>query len=350
MEEFPNTILVVDDTETNIDLIVEFLGDRYDIMVALDGPSALELVEEYPPDMILLDVMMPGMDGFEVCDILKQNIKTRNIPVVMVTALNDVKDRVKALEVGADDFLNKPVDPSELIARVKSSLEVKALRDKEMAYLRMIEEEKAKSDALLHNVLPFSIAERLKHGERLIADDHSEATILFLDIVGFTSLSSKTVASDLVQFLSGIFDKIDGLTEKHGLEKIKTIGDAYMIAAGLPEYREDQTQIAANFSLEVLEAVKNHKDNLADSLQIRIGIHTGPVTAGVIGKKRFHYDLWGDAVNTASRMESHGDPGKIHVTEAVYRKLKDSFVFEDRGMITVKGKGQMHTYFLINTL
>ena len=347
MEETEKTILVVDDTETNIDLIVDFLGDRYDIMVALDGPSALELVEEDPPDMILLDVMMPGMDGFEVCDILKKNDKTRNIPVVMVTALNDVKDRVKALEVGADDFLNKPVDPSELMARVKSSLEVKALRDKEMAYLKVIEEEKAKSDALLHNVLPHSIAERLKQGESLIADNHSEATILFLDIVGFTTLSSKIAASELVQMLSSIFDKIDGLTEKHGLEKIKTIGDAYMIAAGLPEYREDQAQVAADFALEVVEAIEEHEESFVDSLQIRVGIHCGPVTAGVIGKKRFLYDLWGDAVNTASRMESHGEPGKIHVSEAIYQKLKDSYAFEDRGTIAVKGKGEMSTYFLV---
>jgi class 3 adenylate cyclase len=181
-----------------------------------------------------------------------------NIPVVMVTALNEVGDRVKALQAGADDFLNKPVDRSELLARVKSSLEIKRLRDREKEYLTQIREEKAKIDDLLHTVMPASIVARLKAGETVIADDYAEATVLFLDIVGFTSLSSKIPAAEVVRLLSGIFNRFDELVEHHGLEKIKTIGDAYLVVGGIPVHRKDHVQAVADFSpgnIKALDAI-----------------------------------------------------------------------------------------------
>ena len=209
--------------------------------------------------------------------------------------------------------------------------------------------ERAKSEQLLLNVLPSKIAARLKADERSIAERFDEATVLFADIVNFTQLSERTNATELVQLLDQIFTRFDALADRHGLEKIKTIGDAYMVVGGLPEPLSDHTERVAHMALDmlgVLEQLEPLDARGFEGLSIRIGIHTGPVVAGVIGKRKFAYDLWGDSVNTASRMESHGQPGRIHVSEAVYAKLHERFDFEARGAIPVKGKGELSTFFL----
>jgi adenylate cyclase len=344
----PGKVLIVDDTELNIDVIIGMLDDQYDILVSMDGPSALELVEKARPDMILLDIMMPGMDGFEVARRVRLNPATRSIPIVMVTALDAVEDRVKALEAGADDFLTKPVDALELRARVKASMEVKRLRDRELEHLGIIEAERARSDALLLNVMPAPIAARLKHGETLIADSHDAATILFADIVGFTSMAAGITAHQLVARLNSLFLTFDSLVDKHGLEKIKNIGDAYMVASGVPQPRQDHAEAMAQMALDMVDATSHFSKPDGSRLQVRIGINTGPVVAGIIGAKRFQYDLWGDAVNAASRMESHGLPGRIQVSESTYSILEARFEFEARGTIEVKGMGPMTTYFLVS--
>ncbi|MFT3706368.1 MAG: adenylate/guanylate cyclase domain-containing protein [Archangium sp.] len=206
--------------------------------------------------------------------------------------------------------------------------------------------ERAKSDGLLLNVLPRKIAERLKKDERSIAERFDEATVLFADIVNFTQLSERTGPTKLVQLLDQIFTRFDALADQHGLEKIKTIGDAYMVVGGLPEPKPDHAHRVARMALDMQGVLATLDRETFEGLAIRIGIHTGPVVAGVIGTRKFAYDLWGDSVNTASRMESHGQPGRIQVTEAVYVKLKDHFEFEPRGAIAVKGKGELTTWFL----
>ncbi len=207
--------------------------------------------------------------------------------------------------------------------------------------------EHARSENLLANILPATVARRLKDGEGIIADGVADASVLFADIVGFTALSATLAPADLVVMLNEVFSRIDVLVERHGLEKIKTIGDAYMVAAGLPVRRADHTAALAAFALEMIEAIDTFDAGNGARLQIRVGIHLGPVVAGVIGKKKFAYDLWGDTVNTAARMESHGMPGRIHVSAAVYDKLRDAFVFEPRGSVEIKGKGAMATWFLL---
>ena len=202
------------------------------------------------------------------------------------------------------------------------------------------------SDRLLLNILPAPIAERLKKSEGSIAERFDKATVLFADIVGFTPLSAKVSPLELVCLLNHIFSYFDRLTEKHGLEKIKTIGDAYMVAGGLPVPRDDSVEAIANMALDMQEAIANFQKEKNKQFQIRIGINTGPVVAGVIGTKKFIYDLWGDAVNVASRMESSGQPSKIQITASTYKLLKDKFIFEKRGEINVKGKGKMITYWL----
>ena len=202
------------------------------------------------------------------------------------------------------------------------------------------------SESLLHNVLPPTIAGRLKQSNAVIADCFSDASVLFADIEGFTPLSQRLTPVELVQMLNDLFSRIDDLVRTHGLEKIKTIGDAYMVAAGIPDRRSDHADAIVAFAFELQETLILFNRETGRNLRLRIGINSGPVTAGVIGRHRFLYDLWGDSVNTAARMESHGIPDEIHITEETRRLLKGGYCFEERGMIPVKGKGEMNTYFL----
>jgi class 3 adenylate cyclase len=212
---------------------------------------------------------------------------------------------------------------------------------------RELIEEKHTSERLLLNVLPLPIAERLKNGESLIVDRFDSVTVLFADIVGFTALSSRTTPEKLVTMLNEVFSAFDKLAEKHGLEKIKTIGDAYMAVAGIPTPIADHAIAMTHMALDMLAAIAEFATRTSSDLTIRIGINSGSVVAGVIGQKKFIYDLWGDTVNVASRMESSGLPGRIHVSEATSVLLNDEFELEARGAIEIKGKGAMTTYLLV---
>jgi PAS domain S-box-containing protein len=209
-----------------------------------------------------------------------------------------------------------------------------------------LRKERNKTENLLLNLLPEPIAERLKEEPGVIADKFEKATILFADLVNFTQISTTMSATKLVYLLNEIFSTFDELTEKHGLEKIKTIGDAYMVAGGIPIVRPDHAEASAEMALDMLVAIDELNVKLEGTFDLRIGINSGPVVAGVIGTKKFIYDLWGNAVNTASRMESHGVPGRIQVSFYTYELLRDKYEFEERGSIDIKGQGEMRTYFL----
>lgn len=218
---------------------------------------------------------------------------------------------------------------------------------REFLAMRMLGQERERSERLLLNILPASIAERLKSSEASIADHSDAVTVLFADIVGFTPLSARKTPQALVQMLDRIFTEFDTLAEAHGLEKIKTIGDAYMAAAGLPERRADHAPAAARMAQGMLEAVARIAVETGEALAVRIGLHSGPVVAGVIGTKKFSYDMWGDTVNTASRMESHGVPGAVHCSAATAALLQHGFALTARGAVEVEGKGAMHTFLLM---
>jgi adenylate cyclase len=213
--------------------------------------------------------------------------------------------------------------------------------------LAALRTEQQYAENLLLNILPGSIAQRLKSNPRTIADQFPTASVLFADVVDFTPHSESLSAAEVVELLDRLFSHFDDLAERHGLEKIKTIGDAYMVASGVPEPRPDHAQALAQLALEMVAAMAPGGAVGDLGMELRVGINSGPVVAGVIGRKRFLYDLWGDAVNTASRMESHGTSGRIQVTQATYELIKDEFILEPRGRVAIKGKGDMETWYLV---
>jgi adenylate cyclase len=211
-----------------------------------------------------------------------------------------------------------------------------------------MEHEYARSEALLANILPASIAERLKdRSGSVIADKYDDASILFADIAGYTERASDTAPEELVAFLDTLYTSLDALVTRHGLEKIKTSGDAYIVVSGVPQLRPDHLEALADLALDIAEAVAGLTDSRGRAVPLRIGLASGPVVAGVVGSQRFFYDVWGDAVNVASRMESTADVGRIQVPQPVYQRLSNRFVFEERGDVDVKGKGVMHTWYLV---
>ena len=479
-------ILIVDDNPNNVELLFFVLSDsNFVVEVANDGKSALQKIEASPPDLILLDVMMPGIDGFETCRRLKANESTRDIPVIFMTALSETVDKVTGFSVGAVDYITKPVQEEVLKARINAHLTIRNLnrslveqnqrlqqeireRQQKEAELRLsnqaiaassngiviadaskpdipltyvnpaferltgytaqevigrncrflqgqdtdqpglielrkalrdgkgctvvlsnyrkdgtrfwneltvspiydandnlthfvgiqtditerkqaqeaLHDQQAQTENLLLNILPKPIAEQLKREPSTIADSFEEVSVLFADLVGFTEFSADRSAKELVEFLNVIFSKFDELADQHGLEKIKTIGDAYMVVAGLPMPRPDHADAIAQMALDMQQALAEVNAETGKTFSMRIGINSGSAVAGVIGLKKFSYDLWGDTVNTASRMESLGIPGEIQVTTETYERLRDQYLFEERGIIPVKGKGEMTTYLL----
>ncbi len=353
-EIFKGKILIVDDKPVNILLLDRILRDAgYVSITSTMNPGevcSLHSINRY--DLIILDLQMPGMDGFQVIEGLKEIEMGGYIPVLVLTAQPDHK--LRALKAGAKDFISKPFEIPEVLIRVSNMLEVRMLHMETKRLYDQLVAEKKVSERLLLNVLPQSIAERLKgrpevvaeNFTAVIADNFDEVTVIFADIVGFTKFSAGVSPEILVDILNDIFIRFDTIADYHGVEKIKTIGDAYMAAAGLPIAVADHASRAAHMALDMIEAVNRFNKHSSHQLQVRIGLDTGAVTAGVIGKRKFLYDLWGDVVNTASRMESHGVAGRIQITEATRQHLSDSFLLERRAAIEVKGKGQMDTWFL----
>jgi class 3 adenylate cyclase len=290
---------------------------------------------------------MPEMNGFQMLERLKADPRWREIPVIMISGLRETDSVIRCIEAGAEDYLPKPFDPVLLRARINASLERKQWHDRERRYLERIEAEKERSEALLHNILPGQIVGRLHGGEAVIADRIDAVTVVFCDLVGFTEIASRLAPVELIANLNSIFSEFDALTGELGVEKIKTIGDAYMAVAGLPEPRPDHAEKAAELSLRMLETLGRVNRRLNAAFEIRIGMHTGPVVAGIIGTHKFIYDVWGDTVNIASRLEAYGSPGRIQVSEQVRRLLERRYAFESRGIVELRGKGRTLTSYLV---
>lgn len=340
-------VLIVDDNSMNRDTLARYLEKLgHSVKMAENGLQALEMINAHRFDLIILDIIMPLMDGFQVLVHLKADKALRDIPVVINSSLDDFENITRGIRMGADDYLSKPFDPTILQARIDSCLQRKRWHDQEQNYLAIIKAEREKTERLLLQMLPAPIVERLKQGEKIIADGFTEVTVLFTDLVNFTPLTTQVRPRKLVMLLNDLFCMFDQLVNEFGLEKIRAIGDEFVVAGGVPVPRPDHAEAVADLALAMQKALTEFNVKHRSSISMRTGIDTGPLIAGVIGTIKFSYDLWGDAINMASRMQSHGLADRIQVTAATYKRLRDKFVFEKRGVINVKGKGEMLTYFL----
>jgi len=348
-------ILVADDVEphrTLIGMALRALG-YHDITEAADGQTALGLLNKREFDLMILDIEMPGTNGYAVLAAVKSDPARRHLPIIVASAFDQLEAIVRCIELGAEDFLPKPINSVLLGARITASLDRKRLRDLERLRLveleqekQLLEMEREKSERLLLNILPVSIADRLKLGERTIAERYTGVTVLFADLVEFIKLANGTTAEELVSLLNDLFSRFDRIADVHGLEKIKTIGDSYLVVGGLPDVRANHADAIAEMALEMLVAIEEMNRERGTGVAVRIGINSGPVIAGVIGKKKFAYDLWGATVNVAQRMQSSGVPNRIHLSAATRELLRGKFKVTERGTVDCKGMGKVQTFLL----
>ena len=338
-------ILVVDDNASMRDLVSRRLTrDGHKVSVCGSGSAALDMTARGAFDLMLLDLMMPGMSGLEVLEQVRVRAATLTLPVIVISALDEVDAAVRCIEAGADDFLSKPLNETLLRARITSSLERKFLKDREQDALSLLQKEQERSEALLRNVLPASIVERLRAGETVIADHYDDVTVLFCDLVGFTAMSAGLQPVETLGLLNEIFSGFDQLTTEFQLEKIKTIGDAYMVVGGLFEPTADHAKRVTQMACRMLGVVASI--DAPHQLAVRVGVHTGPAVAGIVGRDKFFYDVWGDTVNTASRLEGASEPGRVHVSTTTHRAIDRWFTFETRPLLYLKGIGSMQTFYV----
>jgi len=325
-------ILVVEDAPANLQTLTAILKEQgYQLSVATNGRQALQVLERIRPDLVLMDVMMPEMDGYETCRQIKAAPLWQDLPIIFLTARTETADIVRGFELGAVDYVAKPFNAHELLARVRTHLTIDRLNKE--------------NTRLLLNILPASIADRLKKQPGIIAERFEDVSVLFADIAGFTPWSARLSPTELITLLNRVFSVFDELVEQHGLEKIKTIGDAYMVAGGLPTPQPDHLERMVRLALAMQAAVAGLSVEL-NGLRLRMGLHAGSVVAGVIGIRKFIYDIWGDTVNTASRLESHGVAGRIQLSEEVFQRIRGWCPCEPRGVVEVKGKGPMNLYLV----
>ena len=349
-------VLLVDDQSLIGKMVAKLLAGADDVVLEFrqDAASALAAAEAFRPTVILQDLVMPDVEGLEMVRRFRDLPATVDVPVIVLSAVAESEKKAELLAGGAADYLVKLPDAVELVARIRIHSEAHhRLVERNAAFAALekshadLARERERSERLLLSILPQAIAERLKDSPGTIAEGFPEATVLFADLAGFTTFSRAADPRGIVEVLDTIFSEFDRLAAAAGIEKIKTIGDAYMAVAGLPEQRPDHAVAAAALALGMRDAFAALARDRGLPLELRIGIHSGPVVAGVIGRHKFSYDLWGDTVNIASRMESHGAPGMIHVSTATRSLLGERFRFEPRGEVVVKGSGPMETFVLL---
>ncbi|MEI6467114.1 MAG: adenylate/guanylate cyclase domain-containing protein [Verrucomicrobiota bacterium] len=350
-----DAILVVEDSaplRTVLVLHLQALG-FFNVTEACDGREALDMLRQQEFDLLILDIEMPRVNGFQVLEALQADEAHRTMPVLVASADSNLDSVVRCIQLGAEDFLPKPVNPVLLGARITASLERKQLRDLDRRRLielnrekQLLEIEREKSERLLLNILPASIAPRLKRGEHLIAERYEAVSVLFADLVGFVNLTNRISPEELLSLLNDLFSRFDRIAEVHGMEKIKTIGDCYLVVGGLPIPRANHAESAAEMGLEMLAAVADLNRERGLHLALRIGINSGPVIAGVIGHKKFSYDLWGATVNLAARIQSSGLANRVHLSAHTAVLLGGKFHYTERGTVDCKGLGQVQTCLL----
>ena len=346
-------ILIVDDLPANVLLLERMLGEAgYEAVTSTLDPRAVHALHETNRyDLILLDLQMPGMDGFEVMEGLKKIETAGYLPVLVITAQPDHK--LRALRAGAKDFISKPFEVAEVLTRVHNMLEVRLLhvdirrKNEELKKLfdQVVAERKLSERLALH-VPPDSIAARLQVRPDVTPDSFADVTVVIADIVGLAELTPTVSPEQLALLVDEIFTEFDGLARARGVKKIKTLGNSYMAAAGVPVPATDHATRAAHLSLDMVDTLDRFNERSGHALQVRVGVASGAVVAGVIGKRLYVYDVWGDAVTIASRMESHGVAGRVQVSDSTRQLLGRPFLLEQRGALAVEGQGEMTTWFV----
>ncbi|MEZ5174302.1 MAG: adenylate/guanylate cyclase domain-containing protein [Bacteroidia bacterium] len=336
IEDDPLITCVYEDELSESDNI-EFVTTSFETM-----NEGLEAMQKNEYDVLLLDLNLPDSDYLQTIESLPGI--TAKLPVVIMTSTSSELLALKAVNLGSQDFLNKAqIEKGILIRSILYAVERHQLN-------LQLKREKQKSEDLLNNILPVSIADELKHHGKVNARFFDDVSVMFVDFVNFTSSSSSMNPEEIVRELHTCFSEFDAISEKYGIEKIKTIGDAYMCVGGIPVEDKNHLKHLLQAATEMIEFSNNRfQENNNKNLpawQARIGIHRGAAVAGVVGTRKFTYDIWGDTVNTASRMESNSASGRINVSDAVYESMKNEFQFEFRGEIEAKGKGKIKMYFL----
>ena len=339
-------VLVVDDNEENRDVLSRrLIRDGHEVMLADGGRQALRMLQRYRFDILLLDIMMPDMDGYEVLAEVKREENLRELPVIMITAVDDIDSIVKCVKMGANDYLVKPFNRILLNARINALLGHKRLRDEEKRkavemekLLLDVQDQRRQSQSLLENILPPSIATELNKTGSVQPMYFEDATIVFADIVGFTLSTEQIPADELVHILHDYFTAFDRIMDLYGLEKLKTIGDCYMFAGGLPIRSSSNPVDCVLAALEMVHAVEQLSETTEVGWRIRIGVNTGPVIAGVVGVRKFAFDIWGDTVNFGARVESAGLPNRVNLSAATYARVRDFFDCENTKVRVKEGR------------
>jgi class 3 adenylate cyclase len=343
----PASILIVDDAPINQKILENLLKkEGFRIRTAHHGKEALTRLQEEIPDLIVLDILMPEMDGLELCRLLKQQETTRDIPVIFISSLDNTTDKLNGFEAGGVDYITKPFHPAEVLARINTHLKLCLLQRQLEEKNRLLAIEKQKSEALLLNVLPARVARELMEKGSCTPQCFPEVTVCFVDIVQFTAAAATLAPEVLIEELNTLFTAFDRIAEANRCERMKTIGDAYLCTCGIPETNEDHVQAMADAALAMRAYLAERNRTARVQWQVRIGLHTGPVVGGIVGTKKYLYDIFGDTVNIAARLEELSAPMHINASAKVYQLLHNEFVFSCPFTVAMKGKGLQTTYFL----
>ncbi|MEM7222577.1 MAG: adenylate/guanylate cyclase domain-containing protein [Pseudomonadota bacterium] len=329
-------ILVVDDVENNrvaLTMRLDIAGYGK-VAEASNGREALELMRKQDFDIVLLDIMMPEMDGYQVLEEMRVDTELRNIPVIMISAVDELDSVVRCIELGAADYLPKPFNPTLLKARVEAYVERAHHKAQEREYLERLRQERQRADEVLSAVLPMQVARVLKSNKTLPPVRYNDITVLFLDVADFTATCEREAPELVFEHLEALIQELETLTQANGLAKIKTIGDAFLATAGLLEPHDDPVRATVKCALEMVDAAACQ----AAGWQVRVGIDHGTVVAGVIGRTNFQYDVWGDTVNTASRIQAQASPGAVQVSGRAWQHLRGQAAGRSLGLIDLKGK------------
>jgi len=341
MEKQQMRILLVDDIEENLKVLTETLTvEGFSPLQARSGERAIEIALKAQPDLILLDIKMPGMDGYETIAALKANPLTNDIPVIFLSALNQIEDKVKGFTSGAVDYISKPFQKEEVIARVTTHINLREAK-------RQIESERQKSETLLHTILPKKVAEELKEKGTSEPESFPDVSVFFSDFVNFTRNSNALTPKELINQLNTMYSAFDDIMESNGCERIKTIGDAYMAVCSISQQQKDHPQRMARAACGIASYLNEYNAHNEVQWEIRIGLHCGEIVGGIVGTKKYLYDIFGDTVNIASRMENVSDPMQITCSSAFAEKLDSSYKFDNERTVDIKGIGPMKVYTLI---